>query len=306
MNDFDRNVWCFLGMPIDVIGYQQAVDQISSSVVDRQGCFFSTPNLNFIVSALSERAFLHSVICSNLVLLDGMPPVWIARFLGIPDVKKISGSNLFETLWERAPAGYRKIRIFLFGGEEGVAAEAAERMNRLALGLECVGYYYPGFGLIEEMSSDQIMEQVNAPDADFVVVALGAKKGQAWIMANRDALQAPVISHLGAVVNFAAGKVNRAPLWMQSFGVEWIWRISQEPSLWKRYLFDGIRLVGLFFFKIIPYILWCKFHSRQLKNRTPVEYSVTGTERMKPIPTRKPCIQYLKDRFVSGHLRSLS
>jgi N-acetylglucosaminyldiphosphoundecaprenol N-acetyl-beta-D-mannosaminyltransferase len=291
MSVFERNAWCLLGIPIDVISYQQAIAQVSSSVIDRQRCFFSTPNLNFIIASLSDKSFLSSVICSDLVLLDGMPPVWIARLLGIPGVKKISGSNLFETLCETAPAGDRKIRVFLFGGEEGVAAEAGERINRLAMGLECVGYYYPGFGSTEDMSGDDILEQVNASDADFVVVALGAKKGQSWIMSNRDALQAPVISHLGAVVNFAAAKVARAPLWMQTFGVEWIWRIYQEPSLWKRYLLDGFRMLQLFFFKIIPYVLWRGIHSRQLKNSTPVECSVIEDEKAITIHPKGDCTQ---------------
>jgi len=291
MSEFERNTWCLLGIPIDVISYQQAIDQVSSAAIEQRRCFFSTPNLNFIVSALRDKTFLNSVICSDLVLLDGMPPIWIARLLGIPGVKKISGSNLFETLWESAPAGGRKIRVFLFGGEDGVAADAADRINRLALGLECVGVYNPGFGSIEDMSSDEIVEQVNAADADFVVVALGAKKGQAWIMANRQALRAPVISHLGAVVNFAAGTVARAPLWMQTIGMEWIWRIYQEPSLGKRYLFDGFHMAGLFLFKIIPYVLWRALHSRQLNTHTPVEYSVTEEEKGVTIHLQGDCTQ---------------
>ena len=105
MTPFDRNTWCLLGVPIDVIGYRAAVDRIWSSRETRQSCFFSTPNLNFLITAARDPDFLVSVIDSDLVLLDGMPPVWIARLLGIPDIEKVSGSNLFETLWKEAPPG---------------------------------------------------------------------------------------------------------------------------------------------------------------------------------------------------------
>ena len=79
------------------------------------------------------------------------------------------------------------------------------------------------------MSDQGIIQNINATNADFVLVALGARKGQAWIMANRRQLEAPVISHLGAVVNFAADRIARAPNWAQNMGIEWLWRIYQEP-----------------------------------------------------------------------------
>jgi N-acetylglucosaminyldiphosphoundecaprenol N-acetyl-beta-D-mannosaminyltransferase len=290
MNEFERNAWCLLGIPIDVISYQPALEQVSSSAQTGQRCFFSTPNLNFIITALKEKFFRQSVIASDLVLLDGMPPVWMAKIIGISGIEKISGSNLFESLWEITPPDSRKLRVFLFGGEEGVAAEACDRINHLASGIECVGYYYPGFASVDVMSSDEIMELVNSASVDFVVVALGARKGQAWIMANRDRLKAPLISHLGAVVNFAANKIARAPAWMQVSGLEWIWRIGQEPLLWKRYLADGIALCELMILKIIPYAFWRGLHARELENKVPVGYSVIEDEQLTTIVLKGDCL----------------
>ena len=290
MNEFDRNAWCLLGIPIDVISYQQALEQISSSALTGKRCFFSTPNLNFIIDALKDKSFRKSVIDSDLVLLDGMPPVWLAKILGIPGVEKISGSNLFESLWEIKAQGSRRLRVFLFGGEKGVAAEACDRINRLAPGIECVGHYYPGFDSVEVMSSDGILELVNNANADFVVVALGARKGQAWIMANRDRLKVPVISHLGAVVNFAANKIIRAPAGMQKAGLEWIWRIGQEPSLWRRYLFDGIALGKLMILKVIPYAFWRGLHARALRDKVLVGYSVNEDEKLTTITMEGDCL----------------
>jgi N-acetylglucosaminyldiphosphoundecaprenol N-acetyl-beta-D-mannosaminyltransferase len=90
------------------------------------------------------------------------------------------------------------------------------------------------------MSGDEYLAKINDSRADFLVVALGARKGQAWIERNRAQLQVPVVGHLGAVINHAAGTVHRAPKWMQKAGLEWLWRIREEPALWRRYLRDGM------------------------------------------------------------------
>ena len=264
MSEFRRKVWCLLGIPIDVINFDDAVELLQTMVEKRERCFLSTPNLNFIVEARKSMGFRDSVIDSDLVLLDGMPPVWVARMLGIPGVEKISGSDLVETLWNRALSGGGKTRVFLFGGEQGIAEQACARINNSSAGLECVGFLNPGFGSVEEMSESGLLQQINDSHADFVLVSLGAKKGQAWIMANKDRLDAPIVSHLGAVVNFAAGNVRRAPGWMQRIGVEWLWRIWQEPTLWRRYFFDGIAFCGLLLGRVAPYLWWQMTHRRML------------------------------------------
>jgi len=97
-----------------------------------------------------------------------------------------------------------------------------------------VGSMDPGFGTVESMSTDETLAEINRHNIDVIIVSLGAGKGQAWIEANRHKLNAPIISHLGAVINFFAGTVHRAPQWVQKQGLEWCWRILQEPSLWKR------------------------------------------------------------------------
>jgi hypothetical protein len=102
-----------------------------------------------------------------------------------------------------------------------------------------VGYSSPGFGSIESMSSQTIIDDINRSKADLLVISLGAKKGHQWIAHNESRIEIPVISHLGAAVNFIAGNVKRAPAWMQHAGFEWTWRIYQEPKLLQRYWNDG-------------------------------------------------------------------
>ena len=180
-----------------------------------------------------------------------MPIVWIARLLGLPIENRVSGSDLFEEL-RTAERGARPLTVFWFGGAAGVAAVAAEKINGKSAGLRCVGSIDPGFGTVEEMSRDALLNPVNASGADFLVVSLGAKKGQLWLQQNRDRLRSPVRAHLGTVVNFQAGTLRRAPRYLQAWGLEWLWRIKEEPYLWRRYWSDGCVLMALFMKRILP------------------------------------------------------
>ncbi|GGI54053.1 WecB/TagA/CpsF family glycosyltransferase [Oxalicibacterium solurbis] len=256
--DFRRRVVCILGMPFDVVTLQEAVQKVGDAAAHDVRCFLSTPNLNFAVAGMeggsAADVFRDSVLRSDLSVADGMPLVWIARLLGLPIRERVAGSTLFEALRHgearRTNAGL--MSVYFFGGPDGVAERAAEKLNASSSWLRCVGYRSPGFASVEEMSDAETIDAINASDADFLVVALGAKKGQAWIERNLSRLQVPVVSHLGAVVNFVAGTVSRAPSWVGRSGMEWLWRIKEEPALWKRYWNDGWMLLKLAVTRIVP------------------------------------------------------
>ncbi|OJU87191.1 MAG: hypothetical protein BGO13_09520 [Burkholderiales bacterium 66-5] len=239
------------GLPFDVIDTAGAAERLARAMRDGQRLFLSTPNLNFLVTAQRDAVFRQSVVESDLSVADGMPVVWLARLQGTPLPERVAGSTLFDQL--RAGAGQavlgRAIKVYFFGGPPGVAQQACERLNaEHAAGrgqMRCVGWHTPGFGPVEQMAAPEVIAAINASGADFLVVALGAQKGQAWILQNRARLQVPVVSHLGAVVNFVAGTVQRAPPAWQRWGLEWLWRIRQEPQLFKRYWGDGWALLGL-------------------------------------------------------------
>lgn len=248
--DFERQVYCLLGLPFDAIDLEGAVRLVREAAIERKRLFFSTANLNFLVSCQTDSQFRDSVINSDLSSADGAPLVWIARALDIPVRERVAGSDLFDRLGTNASS---PISVFFFGGADGAAEAACRKLNENSSGLSCAGFECPGFGSVEDMSSDATIEKINASGADFVVVSLGARKGQAWIERNRERLSAPVISHLGAVLNFVAGTVHRAPVWMRSSGLEWLWRIKEEPLLWRRYFADGLALFHLFLTCVIPY-----------------------------------------------------
>ena len=269
-----RNTCSILGLPFDVLNMDDAVAQVYSSIDNNIPCFISTPNLNFLMACQTDMAFRQSVINSDLSLADGMPLVWIARLLRLPIRDRVAGSGLFEALMNARSRAENPVKVFFFGGQEGVAEQASRKLNQQPGGVQCVGVLNPGFGSIEDMSQPHIIEAINRSGAEFIVVSLGAKKGQAWIEHNRQRLDAPVISHLGAVVNFVAGTVKRAPLFWQRCGLEWLWRIKEEPSLWQRYFFDGFGFLKLLITRVFPYALIVYSNQKKAAASIPVSVKV--------------------------------
>ncbi len=258
LRQLDRNVHCIVGVPLDMVTMSEALDIVASATSTRKRLFVSTVNMNFVAQAQRDIAFRDSVIASDLCLTDGIAVKLIGRLLGLPIEERVAGSDILSAIWERpVTAGAKPLKVFLFGGTEEANAEAAEAINlRAPEKIVCVGNFCPGFGSVEDMSTCTVIEAINCAKPDFLIVALGAQKGQAWIMHNMGKLEVPVISHLGATINFLAGTLRRAPPGWQKLGLEWLWRIKEEPNLAGRYLRDGLILLRLLVTKIGPTSIW--------------------------------------------------
>jgi N-acetylglucosaminyldiphosphoundecaprenol N-acetyl-beta-D-mannosaminyltransferase len=258
-DDLSRPVYCVLGMPIDAVDMSTVLHRIERAAAERSTFLISTPNLNFLVNSRSDPEFRESLLSSELCPADGMPIVWIARLIGLPINVRVCGSDIFEAL--KAPVRCaRRLKVFLFGGADGVAAAAATMLNVQPGGLRCAGAISPGFGSIGDMSGNAIIDRINSSDADFLAVSLGAAKGQLWLQRNRHRLTIPVRAHLGAAINFQAGAVKRAPQRLRRWGLEWLWRIKEEPHLWRRYLHDGRVLLRLLLTRVLPLTILSRWH----------------------------------------------
>lgn len=253
MPDFFRDVHSVFGLPFDAVSESDAVAEVRMAALERRRCFLSTPNLSFASGCTGNTAFRLSVVNSDLSVADGYPIVWLAQLAGAPLRGRVAGSNLFDRLTVEKPP---PLRVYLFGGPDGAAERAAQRLRESALpGVEVVGWCSPGFKPVEAISGPSFTDPINNADPHFVLVALGAQKGQDWIERNWPRLHAPVISHLGAVINFLAGTVRRAPDWVQRCGLEWLWRIKEEPGLWRRYANDGTVFLGYLLSGAVPWAL---------------------------------------------------
>lgn len=253
-DDLSRNVFGLLGLPIDAIDFTRLLQSMEVAAGDTAPLLISTPNVNFLVKSQHNNEFRESILLSNLCLVDGMPLIWIAKLLRIPIHERIAGSDLFGRL-KSTNGEIRRLKVFLLGGGEGTAEAVREKLNAQRCGLECVGLLNPGFGTIEEMSTTAIIDLINSSRAELLAVFFGAEKAQAWLMHNHRRLQAPIRAQFGATINFEAGTVKRAPHFLRSTGFEWLWRIKEEPHLWRRYWSDGVTLFQMLATCVLPLMI---------------------------------------------------
>lgn len=261
IKDFNRDVYCLFGLPVDNLTVESTKKLLRSKTKQDGATVWATVNVNWVVQSLWNKEFRNAILNSDIVTLDGRPLLWLAKSLGYPMTEVVAGSSTIQELHEDKKTK-QKLSIFLFGGENGVGQLAMEQINAHSSGLSVVGALNPGFGTVTEMSSDAIIEEINRTRPDILLVALGAKKGTVWIEHNRKQLNARIISHLGATVNFLAGTVRRAPKFFRSTGMEWVWRILQEPKLVTRYASDGLVMLHLIMGR---FFWWWQFHSLQKK-----------------------------------------
>jgi N-acetylglucosaminyldiphosphoundecaprenol N-acetyl-beta-D-mannosaminyltransferase len=252
--DLGRDVHACLGLVFDRTDLDAAAAHLRNCIAKGRACVLSTPNVNYVAASVHDEQFRGTVLRADFSVADGFPIVQAARWLGLGLPGRVSGADLFLRLQSMQRAPHQpSIKLFLFGGPPGVAALAAQRLNAEHGGFECVGHDEGGFGDVESMSSPALLGRINDSGAQFVLVALGARKGQGWIDRNHSHVNAYVLSHLGAVINFAAHTVARAPQWMQRTGLEWAWRIVQEPKLWRRYWDDGRMLMHTVVTQLLPW-----------------------------------------------------
>ena len=260
-----REIYGLLGIPIDVTTMRSVVHDIECAAASATPLLISTINVNFLTSCLTDSEFREALICSDICTADGMPMVWLSRLMGIPMKERVAGSDLFDVL-KSIPTS-KPLKAFLIGGPEGVAESAAAKINAQRGGVICIGSLFPGYGSVEEMSTDAIIDTINASKADCLIVAMGAQKGHLWLHRNRDRLKIPIRAQLGATVNFQAGTIRRAPQRMRDWGLEWLYRIKEEPSLWRRYWRDGRILARIFLTSVIPLLAMSRWHRLRWRRR---------------------------------------
>jgi exopolysaccharide biosynthesis WecB/TagA/CpsF family protein len=230
------------GVPVDVLDMSGALLRIQAAMNEPRLFQVSTINLDFVVKAQSDPEVRRIFRRSDLNLADGAPVVWLGRLLGANMPARVAGADLVPALLREAARG--RARLFLLGGEGGVARAAGEKVIELFPGLEVVGTYEPARAAVQDMDNAEILARIDAARPDILLVAFGHPKQELWIDMHRDRLPVSVAIGVGCVFDLIAGRVNRAPGWMQDAGLEWLYRVAQEPRrLTGRYFKDAAWLV---------------------------------------------------------------
>ncbi len=226
-----------LGVAFDNVTLTEAVKRVEEMIASRRPHYIVTANVDFLVQARRDAELRRIFLDAHLVLCDGTPLVWASRLLGNPLPERVAGADLVPELIRRsATKGHR---LFFLGASEDANAQAVANMRAQFPGVNVVGRYSPPFRALSESEREEMAERIREAQPDILFVAFGCPKAEKWIAANYRALGVPVVIGVGATIDFLAGRIKRAPLWMQRGGVEWIYRLCQEPRrLFKRYVTD--------------------------------------------------------------------
>ena len=232
-----------LGIPLSLVDYEATLDWIDATVAARGRGYVCVSAVHTVMAAAEDEKLRAAVLGADLVVPDGQPLVWALNALGHDLRDRVYGPTLMWKACERAAQS--GTRFFLYGGRSPEALAALER--RLAdahPGLQLAGSHCPPFRPLSPREEAGVAAAIDASGADVVWVGLGVPKQEKWMAAMRPRLRAPVLVGVGAAFDFHAGLVAQAPPWMQARGLEWAFRLAQEPRrLWPRYVRYNPRFV---------------------------------------------------------------
>lgn len=219
-----------LGVDIDPVTLDDACARIEQAIQRARAddayvpMHVVTANPEIVMAARRYPAFADALRRAQLVLPDGIGVVMAARLMGTPVPERVPGIELTEALL--GVAARRGFRVFFLGAAPGVAEAAAATVQRRHPGLRVVGTHH---GYFSEEEEENVVSVVERAAPDMLFVALGAPKQELFIARHRDTWRVPVAIGVGGSLDVLAGRVGRAPRWVQSVGLEWLYRLLQQP-----------------------------------------------------------------------------
>src|SRR5215218_664972 len=240
----DVRVRDLLGLPIAMTDYAEAMDVMDGMIARGERGYLCATAVHAVMVAQNDPEMRAALDGSTLTVPDGMPLVWAANLLGEDLSDRVYGPELMLRYCERSRD--RGHRVFLYGGrDQGSLAQLTLNLRLRYPGIRIVGGYSPPFRELTRDEDDAIAAQINAARPDVVWVGTGVPKQEKWMARMRERLEAPVLVGVGAAFDFHAGRISMAPQWMQDRGLEWTYRISQEPRrLLPRYVVHNPRFIA--------------------------------------------------------------
>ena len=220
------------GVPVTNTSMSSAVEWIAERARSDEKSTLNFVNAHCLNIAAKNIAYQRVLRQSDRLYPDGSGVALAMRLHGRRMTDNLNGTDLLPHLCESAAA--RGSSLFLLGGHDGVAEQAAANLQKQFPGLGIAGTQH---GYFEEADTDRIIGKINSSGADILLVAMGVPHQELWIAAHREKLECGVAMGVGGLFDFFSERIPRAPLWLRRLGCEWVWRLLQEPArMWKRYL----------------------------------------------------------------------
>lgn len=227
-----------LGIPMHpwtIAGTVQEIDERISAGAFTQHVVVNVAKL---INAQEDETLRESIVSCDIINVDGMGVVWGARFLGLDIPERVAGIDLFHALLQLSSGkGYP---VFFLGARPEIVEEAVRRVASQYPGLRVAGWHHGYFWDEEEA----VVQKIRESGAKLLFVAITSPKKENFINRWKDRLGAQFVMGVGGTFDVVAGKVRRAPPWMQRWGLEWLYRVLQEPGrMWKRYLVTNTKFL---------------------------------------------------------------
>ena len=234
MTDNVREGASVLGSFIDAQSWDKAIKTIFSWGQNHESRYVAICNVHSVVTALQDKT--HSIVlnAADMATCDGMPITWSLRKLGYPTQQRINGPDLMWKYCEVAEKTGQK--IYFYGSTDETLNMLKAKLVASFPALQIAEMYSPPFRELTEVEDTEIVKRLNDSGANVIFIGLGCPRQELWMHQHRGKINAVMIG-VGAAFNYHAGTIQRAPLWMQNAGLEWLHRLASDPRrLWKRYL----------------------------------------------------------------------
>jgi N-acetylglucosaminyldiphosphoundecaprenol N-acetyl-beta-D-mannosaminyltransferase len=232
-----------LGVGISAIDPPTALDLLARWIDTRERHYVCVCAVHIVMECQNDARLRAMVNRASLAVPDGMPLVWVARLAGQCQVQRVYGPDLMLSFCELA--AQRGYTSYLLGGAPGQPEVVAERLRARYPQLSVVGMHATPARPLPPAECDAVVDEINRLNPDIVWVGLGAPLQEQWMASNRDRIRAPILAGVGAAFDFHSDRVPQAPAWLQQTGLEWLFRLAQEPGrLWRRYLLGNPEFLG--------------------------------------------------------------
>jgi N-acetylglucosaminyldiphosphoundecaprenol N-acetyl-beta-D-mannosaminyltransferase len=230
-----------MGCQVDNLTMEETLQTIEGFIASGQPHQHVVVNVDKIVKAQHDPELRRIINECALINVDGMPVVWASRLLGRPLKERVAGVDLFENLMRRA--AQKGWRVYLLGAREEIVARVHELYVHKYPGLVIAGHRNGYWSADQEA---QVVADITAARADLLFVAISSPKKEQFLGTYQTSMKIPFAMGVGGTFDVAAGKVKRAPVWMQKSGLEWFYRFLQEPRrMFRRYFIEDMAFFGL-------------------------------------------------------------
>lgn len=232
-----------LGVNINVTNMQETVKVITENLESIKGNYICVSNVHTTIMSYEDEKYKAIQNSGFMALPDGKPLSIVSKKRGFKDAERVTGPDLMEEIFKISEEkGYSH---YFYGSTQETLDTLKVKLNNKYPNMKIAGMYSPPFRKLTENEDKDVIENINKENPDFIWIGLGAPKQEIWMMEHKGKVNGLMLG-VGAGFDYHAGKIERAPMWMQKYSLEWLFRLNQEPKrLFKRYINTNSKFICL-------------------------------------------------------------